>query len=83
MVLPVRIELTASPFITPALSCPPAWLMAVRGVRALDHPFIVGTGMSHPGTFRCRPSGLYTFPRLTGRAWLGIAVGRTGRFPRI
>ena len=32
-------------------------------------------------TLRCHPSGLYTFPGL--RAWLGIAVGRTGRFPRL
>jgi len=36
MVLPDRIELSTSPFITPALSRPP------RGVCALDHPFIIG-----------------------------------------
>jgi hypothetical protein len=38
-VLPVRIELTTSPFITLALSRPPA----MRGVCALDHPFAMGS----------------------------------------
>ena len=32
-------------------------------------------------TLRRHPSGLYTFSRR--RAWLGIAVGTSGRFPRI
>jgi hypothetical protein len=36
MVLPVRIELTTSPFITLMLSHPP------RGVCVLDHPFTIG-----------------------------------------
>lgn len=42
MVLPVRIELTTSPFITPPVSgrLPPR----EASVRALDHPFIIGSG---------------------------------------
>ena len=66
MVLPVRIELTTSPFITLTLSRPPS-----RGVCALDHPFTVGS---------FKPAGatrLASTPSRQGRAWLGIAVGRT------
>lgn len=44
------------------LSPPPA------GVWGLDYPFTLA-----PRRVRCRPSSLYTFPRLAG-AWLGIAI---------
>src|SRR5262249_11792992 len=47
------------------------------GVCALDHPFAIG---------RFRPLGatrLASTPSRSARAWLGIAVGRSGRFPRI
>ena len=65
MVLPVRIELTASPFITLPVSGRPVLrkegLRARRrGVRALDHPFIISS-RPRSRTLRCHPSGLYTF----------------------
>jgi hypothetical protein len=63
LVLPVRIELTTSPFITLTLSRPP--------VRAFVRWTIPSPSVA--STFRRHPSGLYTFPTL--RAWLGIAVG--------
>ncbi len=64
MVLPVRIELTTSPFIAPALSCSRRpW---AGRVRALDHPFVMGRRIERWRPFvaivRRRPSGLYTFP---------------------
>ena len=46
MVLPVRIELTTSPFIALALSCSPS--PAGYGVRALDHPFAIDLGRVSP-----------------------------------
>jgi hypothetical protein len=55
VVLPDRIKLSTSPFITLMLSHPPT------GVCVLDHPFTVV-----PKDLRCRPSGLYTFPKLIG-----------------
>jgi len=64
MVLPVRIELTTSPFITPALSCPPTAQRANR--RSCAGPSLhhrvgrLGSPTAEP--LRCRPSGLYTFP---------------------
>src|SRR5581483_2193288 len=39
-------------------------------VWGLDYPFTVPV---FPGV-RCCPSSLYTFPSLSGRAWLGIAI---------
>src|SRR6266849_9572074 len=42
-----------------------------NGVWGLDYPFTV-PGLV-PGV-RCCPSSLYTFPAVSGRAWLGIAM---------
>src|SRR5713101_8000721 len=42
-----------------------------NGVWGLDYPFTV-PGFA-PGV-RCCPSSLYTFPAVSGRAWLGIAM---------
>src|SRR6266404_2522106 len=42
-----------------------------NGVWGLDYPFTV-PGLA-PGV-RCCPSSLYTFPAVSGRAWLGIAM---------
>ncbi len=42
-----------------------------HGVWGLDYPFTV-PGFA-PGV-RCCPSSLYTFPAVSGRAWLGIAM---------
>jgi hypothetical protein len=63
MVLPVRIELTTSPFITLTLSRPPP-----GGVRALDHPFALGS-REPLGAARLASTPSHS------RAWLGIAVG--------
>ena len=84
MVLPVRIELTTSPFVTPALSCPLGRKLRQRSCAgpSLHREARDDCVSQKPG---CRPSGLYTF--LAGawpeQAWLGIAVSWTGRFPRI
>jgi hypothetical protein len=64
VVLPVRIELTTSPFITLTLSRPPR-----GGVRALDHPFADGLTREPLGAARLASTPSHS------RAWLGIAVG--------
>jgi hypothetical protein len=55
-------------FLTRLRLSPPLHLRRVWG---LDYPFTVpgfGSGV------RCCPSSLYTFPAVSGRAWLGIAM---------
>ncbi len=71
LVLPVRIELTASPFITLPVS---GRLRASRGVRALDHPFIVGRSISCDQA-PLDAARLASTPSRDRRAWLGIAAG--------
>jgi hypothetical protein len=74
LVLPERIELSTSPFITLMLSHP------LCSVCALDHPFIIGFW-----AVRCRPSGLYTFPSTAkvNRLGSGLPLAKARRFPRI
>ena len=47
--------------------------LSFRRVWGLDYPFTISGFRSG---VRCCPSSLYTFPAVSGRAWLGIAISQ-------